>query len=542
MMERVVRAMNRPGSVLAAGAVGVLATAAVIGNLTLVSCESGSGWSGTRRAKAGSTDKPAATGTPRTGTSSAGGTPAVSGTVGTPASATPARAPSSSPSIVTGQMPAGEPEMRVRIMAATGSALLSSATGLSFSSASPDPLTLPAPQPTDPVVTGQVQVSIENGAWVFGSARVPSSTPLVVTPVGVGKIVIINGQAYPGRLRLTARSDASAAHGAFDVVEYVPLEEYLPGVVAKEMLPNWPAEAYRVQAVCARTYALHERSRSIAMGGVGPGAVTFDVESTDRDQVYVGNTSNQAAIDAVRATRGQVLAFEGKVLRAYFSSTCGGRTASAKDTWPIGPGFEYNLAAPIQARQRDFACQQSPLYRWQVIRDRRELAARVRTFGERNGLMVRQLGELGAVEALEFNADGRPSRFRVVEPGGKWFQLSGEEFRLACNTGASMPSGRSAGAPASVPPVTPALAIASAPPGGQRVPNVILPDIDRRSRVNSSDVDVRIKGSEVAITGRGFGHGVGMCQYCAKGFAERGEKWQTMVLRFYPGASIEKAY
>jgi stage II sporulation protein D len=76
----------------------------------------------------------------------------------------------------------------------------------------------------------------------------------------------------------------------------------------------------------------------------------------------------------------------------------------------------------------------------------------------------------------------------------------------------------------------------------QRVPNVMLPDIDRRTRVNSSDVDVRVKGSEAVILGRGFGHGVGMCQYCAKGFSERGEKWQTMVLRFYPGASIEKAY
>jgi stage II sporulation protein D len=49
-------------------------------------------------------------------------------------------------------------------------------------------------------------------------------------------------------------------------------------------------------------------------------------------------------------------------------------------------------------------------------------------------------------------------------------------------------------------------------------------------------------GGQVVIRGRGFGHGVGMCQYCARAMAARGDDWREMVLRFYPGARVERAY
>jgi len=54
--------------------------------------------------------------------------------------------------------------------------------------------------------------------------------------------------------------------------------------------------------------------------------------------------------------------------------------------------------------------------------------------------------------------------------------------------------------------------------------------------------NVAVMGTTVTINGRGFGHGVGMCQYCAKGFAERGEDWRAMLTRFYPGARVVAAY
>ena len=109
---------------------------------------------------------------------------------------------------------------------------------------------------------------------------------------------------------------------------------------------------------------------------------------------------------------------------------------------------------------------------------------------------------------MGYNADQRPNRFRIVEPGGgSTFQLTGEDFRIACNTDA---------------------------PG--------LTPIDRKSRVNSSDVEVRVDGAQVVFMGRGFGHGVGMCQFCTRAFAERGEPWKAILARFYPGAQVVGVY
>lgn len=367
-----------------------------------------------------------------------------------------------------------------------------------------------------------VRVTLEQGAFVVRAAPSPapghdspgpgeaSATPLARYPSGgaAAGVVIssadgaglsVNSKAYPGRVWLLPRADVSDR--AFDVIELVKLEEYLPGVVAKEMYADWPRAAFEAQAIVARTYALQERARSLSRGE------SFDVEAGQADQAYDGSTLNNMVRESVKSTRGTVLTHRGKVLRAYYSSTCGGRTAAARDTWPVGKGFEFNLAEPIQSHGRDSFCQSAPLYRWTVKRDRRELALRLGAFGETNKLPIRRLREVSSIQVMQTNSDERPNRFRVVEPGGTSYELSGEELRLACNTSA---------------------------PG--------LPGIDRKDRVWSSDFSVSIRGDAVTIDGRGFGHGVGMCQYCARAMAQRGDSWSTMLERFYPGARWQRVY
>ncbi len=418
-------------------------------------------------------------------------------------------------------------------------------------------------------------VSLKNGQWQVAEVGVPGvagATPgggvgsmahsysatlsLVVLPSVSGQTLSVNGTSYPGTVRLSSRSDVRA--DAFDVVDFVNIEDYLPGVVGKEMLVGWPLAAYQAQAVAARTYALHERQRSA--GG------SYDVESSDRDQVYGGTTTNATAREAVRSTRGVVLMDGDKLLRTYYSSTCGGRTAAAKDTWPIGPGFEYNLAAPIQEHHRDFACQASPLFRWSVERPRWELAQRLKWFGERYGHPVKKIKDVRSIEVAVVNSDGRPSKFRVSEGSGAQYVLSAEELRLACNTNANgsqitlapVDDFDPAGGADIRKSVVPRVAIEPGDimgfggaggtttakptaPAAMAAP-LSVPDIDRKTRVASSDFEVVIRGDKAIITGRGFGHGVGLCQYCAKAFAERGEDWRTMMARFYPGARVTNMY
>ncbi len=315
-----------------------------------------------------------------------------------------------------------------------------------------------------------------------------------------GGLLTLDGTAYPGALEARPRSDVSAE--ALDVVAIMGMETYLPGVLVKELYPSWPLECFEAQAVCARSYAMHERARARSKGR------WFDVEGTVVDQAFVGATEHETANSAVLGTHGQVLTHEGgRLLRAYYSSTCGGRAGSAADTWPTGPGFAFNLAPPLQAHTREHYCEKSPAYRWERTRGVERLSLRARRWGQENGHAVKGVGLIADVQIERRNAAGRPARFRLVDDSGRSFSMSGEQLRLAFNT---------------------------------RVPGV--PDLTRDESVRSSDLEAVVEGDSVRISGRGFGHGVGMCQFGAAALARQGWTHREIVAHFYPGSSVQRAY
>lgn len=402
----------------------------------------------------------------------------------------------------------GEPEIRVRIARGADHVALAGETGGAIWVVVPDSRR-PAVRADSGARPG-VTITRDGVQWRFaapdGRAKSITANDVEILAASAGgdlaSAISMNGAAYAGRLRLSPRTDVSET--AFDVIEYVALEAYLPGVVAGEVLAGWKPDAYRVQAVCARTYAIHERLRSIASGS------DFDVESTTTDQVYTGQAAPRWARDAVLATRGVIVTFGGAPLRTYYSSTCGGRSAGADEVFPTGRGHEYNRAAPLKAHDRPHACQDSPLYRWKRERDRAELERRIRAFGASRGLLVRRLGTLHSIEPSERNDLGRPTEYHLIEPGGKWFALAADDLRVACNYSGDGPSA--------------------------------LPTITQQTRVNSGDLAFTVRGDKVIIEGRGFGHGVGMCQYCAQGLARKGQTWPAMLRVFYPGAEVVKGY
>ncbi len=520
-MAKVVRALKGPESKVAAGLAGLVGVIGLGVAITMTSCEIAD--SASRRARRDAE--------PSVKRETAKNTT-------TPSKTRPSSVPPPASNAMT-----GEPQMRVRILTSVNAITIKGSQGLTLGQGDPRGVVALADGAKTEAAGPSLSIALKAGQWIVtdagASKMLPATASLVLAPAKGSFGLQVNATTYPGVVRLAARTDVP---DAFDAVNFVGVEDYLPGVVGKEMLAGWPLGAYQAQAVAARSYALQERERSMNAGQA------FDVESSDRDQVFGGVTTNKVALQAVQSTRGVVLMDGGKVLRAYFSSTCGGRTASAKDTWPTGPGFEFNLAAPLQSYPRDSACNGSPLYRWTVERPRTELAGRLRLFGERNQLMVRRLKDLVAIEPMALTQDGRPSRYKIIEPGGTWYQLSAEELRLACNTSGStppLPTLSSSATPGT------ALAMSAAPSialtandagGGSAGKTAPLPDVDRKTRVHSSDFEVGIKGDRAVISGRGFGHGVGLCQYCAKAFAERGEDWKTMLQRFYPGAKIEKLY
>ncbi|MEL6328066.1 MAG: SpoIID/LytB domain-containing protein [Planctomycetota bacterium] len=301
-----------------------------------------------------------------------------------------------------------------------------------------------------------------------------------------------------GRLAVHPVRDGSRLDGVLEL----PIERYLPGVLAAELIPGWEMAAFEAQAIAARSYALHERSRSRASGR------RFDVESTTLDQVFEGETSNTRAIDAVERTRGQtLLAPDGLLLRAYYSSTCGGRPATASSVWPSEGELSFNKTAPLRGRVRDCPCDESPLYRWERTRGREEIRARLRAWGASAGHDLRRVGRVLSLEVERTSVTGRPERFKIIDDAGAVYRVSSENLRVAMNTTA---------------------------PG--------QPAITRQTRVPSGDLEATVASGRVVLRGRGFGHGVGLCQFGAQGYAEQGHSAERMLRRFYPGARIERLY
>lgn len=400
----------------------------------------------------------------------------------------------------SGVRTAFEPDIRVRIRAGIKEVTLSGPRRLQLNEPAYGRRIIDAPARIDATSEGFTITDARGSAIPVRAGLEVRITNADPRTAGAVPTVLVDGAAFPGSLIPIPRSSGAAP--SLDLVEELPLEEYLPGVLAIELYQQWPLETFKAQAVAARSYALHERRRSIELGE------DFDVEGSTLDQAYAGATKNPTPTAAVRATRGLVLTERGQILRAYYSSTCGGRANSAADVWPVGKGYEFNLAGPIQGRTRDFACEGSPLFRWTVERALDDVEQRLRAWGEANGSALRRLGRLASIKATRFNpVTDRPIRFQVTDHEGRRVLIKSEDLRVALN---------------------------------YRAPTLASPD--RPAQVRSGDLEVTISGNRATIAGRGFGHGVGMCQFCAKGFADEGKPYQEMLKAFYAGARIERAY
>ena len=311
--------------------------------------------------------------------------------------------------------------------------------------------------------------------------------------------VVVDSRSYPGFVVLVGNWGKS--NDRFDVIADMPVETYLPSVLVHELFSQWPRQTFEAQAVASRTYALHERDRA------RKDRKLFDVESTTSDQVFNGGQGNLRSQEAVRATRGQVLTYNGRLIRAYFSSQCGGRPAAAELTWSGQEPHEFNQVRPLQGSARRWYCQQSPLYRWDVARSDSDVTTRLQKYGLTIRAPFGSMRAIREITPISRGPSGRPTRYKIVDRTGEEYEISPEQLRTGAN-----------------------FTVASLPP------------LTKETRLNSGDVEVEVWANQVRFRGRGWGHGVGMCQYCAKGMGEQSMDWATMIAEFYPEAKVQKAY
>ncbi len=318
-------------------------------------------------------------------------------------------------------------------------------------------------------------------------------------PVG-GTPIIFNGKPYPGAIVLVPVKDKNGRPtGRLDVVNHVRMESYLPGVIERELYGSWEPATFRAAAVAARSYAVFEASLNADKH--------YDLESTTASQAYGGRATNPKALSAASQTRGLFIEYNGRVVPAFYSSSCGGtgQDAKAAFTWLKGlPDIR-----PLRGRDHGGWCQHSDKFRWgPMTRAKASLALRIKTWGSKQDHPIKALKGIRNIRVARVNTVGRPTAFAVSDHAGMTYTLGPEQFRFACNSSA---------------------------------PGIAKPA--KGQSLNSSHVQIKIGQSTVTFyNGRGFGHGVGLCQFGAQGLAKSGYNEYSILAFYYPGSRVVQAY
>ena len=319
------------------------------------------------------------------------------------------------------------------------------------------------------------------------SSRSDALRGIAVVNVTENHFVVANRRRYRGRINV------SSNRGGLTVVNRLDIESYVAGVVRPEIGARRDDEkaAVLAQAVVSRTFALKNRGRWESLG--------FDAHADTRDQVYLGVAVESPQVwDAVRATAGQVLRYDGQPIDAYFHSTCGSSTAGVEEAFATARTRPYLRPVSDDRGGGHFYCDISPRFRWREEWD----AAKLRAILSRT-LPDDTLQRITDIVVSRTTRTGRVGELRIVFERG--------DIRIPASD----------------------------------VRSVLRPEPDRQLASTAFQLTVSKANGEVSrvvAAGAGSGHGIGMCQWGAIGRARAGQDYRKILTTYFPGTKIEKLY
>jgi stage II sporulation protein D len=372
-----------------------------------------------------------------------------------------------------------------RTLVAAAAAWLLALTGLGPASPSAGPgggtirVALVESAPAVEVRGAEVDVTVLGPCAGCGrSAWRAEAVRAVATAAGVaieGQVAAGFRLSAPGPLRFADRDYPSPLEivrngGGLAVINELPLEEYLVGVLIAETGDRWPGEALRAQAIAARTYAAYHRR--IAAGK------PYHLVASSAHQQYAGLApAGSPARSAALETAGQILRWEGELFPAFYHTESGGYTEDPRNVF----------AARNMPALRPVVCPfsaGSPHYYWTLEIRLADLTERLR----RGGVDV---GRVTGVEVAERTLSLRATAVTVRGTRGA-ARLRGNDFRRLVGYDA----------------------------------------------LKSTLFAVAVDGERATFAGRGYGHGVGLCQWGAKAMAEQGYTAAQILEFYYPGAVL----
>ena len=327
-------------------------------------------------------------------------------------------------------------------------------------------------------------------------------------------------QTFMGTLRLLVEADQVLA------INELPVEQYLQSVVASEMSATSSLELLKAHAVISRSWLLYQKKRRSETGSHRDNNffsfvkkedellrwydredhTLFDVCADDHCQRYQGISSlptPQSSLpeEAIRVTRGEVLTFDGDICDARFSKCCGGKTEEYQYCWEDTPKpYLQSVECPfchtsdkhiLSQVLKDYDQETPDFYDWQVEYTQQELTELV------SRRLKLDLGTITDLEPLDRGASGRIWRLKLV--GTKRSFIIGKELEI------------------------------------RRALS--------ESHLYSSNFQVeKTTDGRFILHGRGWGHGVGLCQIGAAVMGEQGYSYRDILHHYYPGAIISKIY
>jgi stage II sporulation protein D len=274
----------------------------------------------------------------------------------------------------------------------------------------------------------------------------------------------VNGLHYRGQIELTC-----GTRNGILAVNFVPVDDYLKGVVPNEVQYTWPLEALKAQAVAARTFTLSH------MGEASEHA-EYDLEAGTNSQVYRGlDSEHEATSRAVDATAHLVATYQERFISAFYHSNCGGHTADVHHVWGSDAPYLKGVACGF--------CSDSPHAAWALTLTWTEIAS---------ALAQRNIKNIRSLEAVGRLPDDRVLSVEIGHDGIKDV-MKAAAFRM-----------------------------------------LIGPE-----RLKSTNFKIIPSAKDVVFKGRGWGHGVGLCQEGACGLARAGYNFNEILEFYYPGIAIQ---
>ena len=269
-----------------------------------------------------------------------------------------------------------------------------------------------------------------------------------------------------------------ALDGQLVITVTMPIENYVEGVLAAEGGDIHETEALKAMAVAARTYALRFRGKHTQEG--------FDFCDTTHCQAMSWNAVTPRITAAVDATRGESLAYNGAPAETYYHQNCGGAIAAASEVWPANH-------EPYLIAHADPYCVLAGALKWETTISVADIDGALRAAN------IDLPAHWTTLEVASRTASGRAQRLKLGGGAPADVALSASTFRFAVNRALGW------------------------------------------NKIRSDLYEIRNSGGQVAFSGRGSGHGVGLCQAGAEEMAREGKSYRDILSFYYPGTELVTA-